>query len=320
MAALDGQTLEGQGPEVYAMFGGDSARWEAEHNAALLASGWGQQSAYVPPPATGAQVWSGQQNLPPRQNPVQVSPGGAVTYVDSGTTYQPPQAMQSPEFGGNYLTNLAADRLALDVDRHAEDVRRAKAAEEAKRVYDAWYMRYQDDQLAFAKAQQAYRQQYDADLLAFERQKAGDQTALSVLNLGASLRGPQNYLSYLRTFGGLTGGLKDVVNSLAGRFQLSPQQSTVPGATYERASLAGMLRDINAPTAAAGAKDASGAELPSGGQWNAANVRALQANPTAWGLTQNLYDESGRDFNTEYAAFLSSLPRFGGPRSATVRL
>jgi hypothetical protein len=40
MAAWDGQTLESQGADVAAMFGGDAARWEQEHNDALRQQGW----------------------------------------------------------------------------------------------------------------------------------------------------------------------------------------------------------------------------------------------------------------------------------------
>src|SRR5687767_14825515 len=94
MAALDGQTLEQQGPEVWAMFGGNAAAWEAEHNQALQSQGYGQK-----PPPQGAQVWSGQQNLPPQSNPVQVAPDGQVYYPNTGVTQSPPVAFQAPSAG-----------------------------------------------------------------------------------------------------------------------------------------------------------------------------------------------------------------------------
>ena len=153
----------------------------------------------------------------------------------------------------------------------------------------------------------------------FAAQQANNATALSLLGMNAQLSGPSNYLTYLRTLSNTPQGLTDIVNSLAGKFNLSSLQSQVPGSAFERQSAATLARDLN-DASRTGLMDASGAVLPAGSQWNPRNFSILAKNPTQLGLTKNLYQESGRDWNTEYANFLSSLPKFGGPQQGAVSL
>ncbi|HXI15865.1 MAG TPA: hypothetical protein VNM48_05795 [Chloroflexota bacterium] len=150
------------------------------------------------------------------------------------------------------------------------------------------------------------------------RQGQENSTALGVLNMNANMTGPQNYLRYLRTLGNTPQGLTSLVNGLAGKFNLASSQGSAPGSEYERASVSGLVRDLN--QAPQGANDASGAYVPAGNTWNAKNFGILAKNPTQIGLLQGLVNESGRDWNTEYSQFLAGLPKFGGPNAAQLRM
>lgn len=215
-----------------------------------------------------------------------------------------------------------------------------ESADQAARLtYLQWQMSTGNDRLAMEKAQQAWSQKFAEESRAqqFGLQEAGvtgyyggnptlarqaqeQGTALNLLQLGAGLRGPANYLSYLRTLGNTPQGLKDLVNGLAGQYQFAFSPGQTPGSTFERQSLGTIARDMAGAAPAGGGMsvDASGAVLPSGDQWNARNFGIIAKNPTQLGLTRNLYEESGRDWNQEYANFLNSLPRYGGPQRAQI--
>lgn len=202
--------------------------------------------------------------------------------------------------GVDPLAKLQADNAARQAANDAAEIAYRNATLAGAR-----------DDRAEAHAQQVWANTFAEKQAAFSQQQAQHATALGVLNLNAGLRGPSNYLTYLRTLSNTSGGLKDLVNGLAGQFQLSRQQGNVPGSGYERASVDTLVRDINAPPA--GAADASGIPLPSGNQWNPRNFGILSQNPTQLGLAQNLYEESGRDWGTELSGYLSSLPKFARP-------
>jgi hypothetical protein len=225
------------------------------------------------------------------------------------------------------------------------------AAQAAQLAYQNALLKHYSDQDALAAAEFAYKKEYEAKLFEVEQagvtgmyqgqptwsrqvqeagltgtyngqptfaaQQAKNEMAMNLLNQNAQLSGPSNYLTYLRTLSNTPAGLTDIVNSLAGQFNLSNLQSSAPGSTYERQSLNTMVRDLNQAQGQPAA-DASGVNLPGGSQWNARNFGILSKNPTQLGLLQNLYGESGRDYNTEYSNFLSSLPRYGGPQTARV--
>lgn len=134
------------------------------------------------------------------------------------------------------------------------------ADQAAKQVHDAWIIKNGDADMALRQAQQAWLQTYQTASLTLQAQGQQNQTALGLLGLGAQLNGPSNYLTYLRTIGNTPGGLKDVLNAVAGRYRLASSPGETPGSTYETQSLQTLLRDFNGGAAAgAGAPGAAGA-------------------------------------------------------------
>lgn len=294
----------------------------------------GIPSAYVTPPQSNPY----RPDAPGNPTGPTVGPGGQVqtgenwVYDVDAEGYE---VRRDPSRGiPNQRTGRMVGRQNAQVSGTPTDASEAEywqnrakmeqADQASNLVYRDWMMRTGNDKLAFEKATQAWNQKMAERQQDFSEQQAGrqeqarqDQTGLAVLGMNANLRGPSNYLSYLRTLSNTPRGLSDAVAGLAGRFNLSSQQSSVPGATYERQSVATIARDLGQAAAGApGANDASGVDLPGGNQWNARNFGILARNPTQLGLLQNLYEESGRDWQTEYGQFLSSLPRFGGARGA----
>lgn len=71
MAAWDGQTLEGQGPDVTAMFGGDASRWEQEHNDALKQQGWTGPNQ---PPGSAPKTTAPTPSQPAATTPAAAAP------------------------------------------------------------------------------------------------------------------------------------------------------------------------------------------------------------------------------------------------------
>jgi hypothetical protein len=81
MAAWDGQTLEGQGENVVAMFGGDASRWEQEHNDALKQQGWtgpNQPPGSAPKTTTNTTPAPSQPTTPAATKPA-ASPTATTT-------------------------------------------------------------------------------------------------------------------------------------------------------------------------------------------------------------------------------------------------
>ncbi|HXI17768.1 MAG TPA: hypothetical protein VNM48_15510, partial [Chloroflexota bacterium] len=180
---------------------------------------------------------------------------------------------------------------------------------------------FQQEQNTQAQAQQARQNQFQQEQEANRVTQGNNQTALGVLNMNAGMAGkPSSYLSYLKTLGNTPQGLTSLVNGLAGRFNLASSQGSAPGSTYEPMSVATLMRDMNTTPAGGVPLDATNAVLPAGNQWNAKTVGILQKSPTQWGMLEGLYGQTGRDFQEEYAGFLSSLPKWGGPSRATIRV
>lgn len=284
MPAMDGQTLYSQDPGVQQMF----------------------VDAYGP---AATAVWEQQHNTeimptPPQSNPVQVAPSGAVTYVNSGQT-QGPMGGGGDNGGGGGGGGGPSDYERLLADNAA----RQAAADAADLAYRQAMLKFNNDQLALTAARDAWAKEYQTQTM-----------GLNVLQLGAGMRGPANYLQYARTMSNTPGGLKDAVNALAGRYGLSRQQGTIPGSQFQRQTLGTLVNDINGGAAQELGGDLSGVPLPGGSQWNAKNFGVLAQNPTQVGLLQSLYEESGRDWNTELANYQSSLPKYSGANAARIQL
>lgn len=286
-----------------------------QYNQPFADAGWDPRAM-----SSDSQMFGSVGATPPTQAP-SISPSGQVTLPPSATPGggqpqpAPPQPGQPPRSGPSPYEQLLADNAAKQAGNDAAQIAYQNAILQGQRDDRAQAIAQQAWANAFAEKQQEYRAQQDV----LTNQRANDQLGLNVLNLNAGLRGPSNYLTYLRTLSNTPAGLTDLVNGLAGRFQMSRQQSSAPGAQYERASVDTLTRDLN-DARGGQPNDLSGMPLPAGGQWNANNFNVLSKNPTQLGLTQNLYEESGRDWNTEIANYLGSLPRFSGPRRASVSL
>lgn len=191
----------------------------------------------------------------------------------------------------------------------------------AQREYLNAKLALDTDDLAFRKAQQKWTETYQQAQLDQARVSEENRTALGVLNMGSNLRGPQNYLQYLRTFSNTPNGLKDVVNALAGRFQLGGASAAQPDARFQTATVGGLVNDL---TRGVGTADQwglpSAAALTSGSTWDPQAYARIKGNPLQYGLLQSVYDDSGRDFQTEEANYLASLPRYGQAATGRYRM
>ena len=304
-------------------------------------TGHNQIVDYVNSNNAGAQAVAanGAVNVPTATTPGQNTP----TNVPPANT--PPGQTQPAPTGPSAMERMLADNAA-----------RNAANDAAKLAYDNAMLRFRNDELAETLAQNAWKRTFEESSRAWnqgwqEKEAARQQeqwskqfglsesavtgtyngapteqrigrennTAMGLLNLGASLKGPSNYLTYLRTLSNTPAGLSSLLNGLKGSSAFSSMQANNPNALYERQSVGTLMRDFQQGAGQTGT-DASGVDLPGGAQWNARNFGILRKDPTQLGLLQNLYEEGGRDFGTEYAGFLSSLPRFGGAQSARVRV
>lgn len=240
--------------------------------------------------------------------------------------------------GAGSVEGLYGNVAAANASSQAADLALRAADLAMRKTYNDWLMRTGDDKAARDAAQQAWQNEYNTRQLEAQqtgyitvdgqkvptlaRQGQEQSTALSLLGLGAQLRGPQDYGAYLRTLNSTPQGLRDLVGALGGQYQMSGFTGAPKDAQYTPASVAGLVNEMSKGAASNEAADFAAAttNLPGGQAWDANNVAKLRQSPTQWGVLQSLYSEAGRDFQDEYARFLSSLPAYQGPRVGAVRL
>ncbi|MCR4375907.1 MAG: hypothetical protein NUW22_13770 [Acidobacteria bacterium] len=234
---------------------------------------------------------------------------GVNSYPDSGGGGSPGGGSPAPT-GGDQGFNPDAAKALNDADANAIN----KANNESQQAYLRSRLALDTETEARAKANDAWNQ-------TFQREQEQNKVLLGLTGVGAQLRGPANYLQYLRTLNGTPQGLRDLVNAAAGRYQMSRFGAAPAGAAYAPATIDTLLRDVQSGgasglaelgAAAGGPGTATAGALPSGSQWDARNYGIWSKSPTQSGLLQSTYDASGRSFDEELASFFRSLPAYGG--------
>lgn len=221
-----------------------------------------------------------------------------------------PQRPTDPKAPNGQIYNYPAEKAA---DEHA------KAA--LDREYTRWMISTGNDKFAFDKAKQAYQQTYNQSLMEAKQREHQDTSAISLLQLLSSLRGPGNAFRYASTLAGMPNGLRDLVAAASGRFQLPAFGGglTAAQAGAGTAGIPGLLGDVAAGgVSGAGLTAADLAGLPAGNQLNAANMNQILKNPYSRDLFSGMYEAGGQDPQKVIADYLASLPYQGGPQQGRV--
>lgn len=277
------------------------------------------------------------------------APGGAPAGGQPGGAPGAPSAPGGVTPEQTFLGNLAA----AGADAQANNFMVAAAQQKALQAYYEGQVKYQNDNLAFQRAQEAFDQEMERLKLEFDRQKetarvaealrafglseAGitgtyqgaptearlkreQEGALSALNLASEQRGPQNYFNYLKTFGNAPAGLIDVINSVAGRYNLG----TAVGATGQGsppATLQGLIESLQPANIAAQQAAVAGATrgLPAPNQIHLQNFGRLL--PSQQQMVIGAYEAGlgpgGNAYTPEDVTRLiaQAAPQFVGPTS-----
>lgn len=234
------------------------------------------------------------------------APGGAPVGQPGGAPGGQPGGAPG---GAGSAESAFASAAAGQAAQQAENNAIAAAQQRALQVYYEGQVRGEDERLAFDKAIQAYTETYNAEKLKFEQQReqqrileaaqqfglteagvtgtyqgaptearlAREQTgALGLLNQAATLRGPANAFQALRTFGNTPQGLVDVVNAVAGRYNL-PTAAGLTGQGSAPATLQSLIAGLQPANIAADQAAAASATrgLPAPNQFNLANWSRL---------------------------------------------
>ena len=151
----------------------------------------------------------------------------------------------------------------------------------------------------------------------FAREQYETSTMQGLLGLQAGLRGPANYGQYLKVLGSTPQGMRDVVNSAAGRFAL-PSTTGQAGAT-QSADVQSLLNDVRtgAPGAQQEWQQALSGGLPAPNQLNLANWSRML--PSQKGMLQSAYESQGWDVNDFNAMVQQSAPTGTGARAGSFR-
>lgn len=245
MAARDGQRFDQQSwqtqEDYRAIYGGNAeSQWEADHDRALGGDGGGD---------SGGGDGSG-------------SGGDSGGGTGSGTSYNPEAAnaalqaanmaaqiaynnyrlkhLEIPQF--KFQSKLERDKYELEIDRFAFD--KARDAFDQK-IKEAGLTGTYNGQPILQKilAEAELTGMYGGQKT-LARESMENQTALGLMNLLSTMHGPKNAIDYIRTLNGTPGGLRDVVNSLAGRFSIPGFGGAAQNAPIEGRTLAGLVQDI----------------------------------------------------------------------------
>lgn len=147
-----------------------------------------------------------------------------------------------------------------------------------------------------------------ADLLAFEKVKQQWLQTYQYLGLLSSLRGPGNIFRYLRMLNATPGGVRDIVNSAMGAFQM-PRTSgpTVSVGGYNNpATIESLLEQMNDPNFGSEAQNLT---LPLPNQLSAQNLARM--NPSQLQFLLGAYEQAGYYPEDVMSIFRSSLPAYG---------
>lgn len=162
------------------------------------------------------------------------------------------------------------------------------------------------DQLAFNKAVQQFREEMGRQ-----------QTSLGYLGLTSQLRGPGDLFQYLKVLGGTPGGIRDVVNAAAGKYQMPRTgggQVTVGG--YSNPSdITDLLTQMNDPNYGA---EAQNLNLPPPNQISAANLARMS--PAQQQVLLAAYEAAGYNPADVAQIFKNSLPQYAATQGGAGRV
>lgn len=307
IAAPAGGGAAGGGP-VYMTANGPRTTQQME--AELRAVGWGG-------PIPGTEGPGAVANAYARTTGGAVTPSGAQP---GSNPYVPGPA--SAELGGPGVgayggagqgTNLEAARLAAEVANNS-----------AQMAYYNSKLRLDSDDLAFRKAQQAWKETYEKASISgtfegrptLEAQKLNQDTALRYLQQIGQLRGPQDYGQYLRVLGSTPGGLRDLVQAAAGQY--TPGRGATTGAATQAASLGGVLGQVGGQGTTYADFMQAGQNLPAPNQIAPQSFNAMT--DTQRKVLMSMYESQGWAPQDVQDLYKQSLPTYAAPTTGTVKL
>lgn len=170
----------------------------------------------------------------------------------------------------------------------------------------------------------AQNSQQFADKLAFDRavqqfreEMGRQQTSLGYLGLTSQLRGPGDLFQYLKVLGGTPGGIRDVVNAAAGKYNMPRTgggQVTVGG--YSNPSdLGDLLDQMNDPNYG---DEANNLNLPPPNQISAANLARMS--PAQQKVLLAAYEAAGYNVEDVTRIFQNSLPQYAATQGGAGRV
>jgi len=208
--------------------------------------------------------------------------GGASGQTAAGAPGAPRVASATGQTGP-----MGAGTEAWNYNRALIDLQTAGLAQNSQQF---------QDQLAFNRAVQQFREEMGRQ-----------QTSLGYLGLTSQLRGPGDLFQYLKVLGGTPGGIKDVVNAAAGKYNMPRTgggQVTVGG--YSNPSdINDLLTQMNDPNYGA---EAQNLNLPPPNQISAANLARMT--PAQQKVLLAAYEAAGYNVEDVARIFQNSLPQY----------
>ena len=220
----------------------------------LLAQAIAQGKVVVRDP----QAWQmlGQKGLTPQAiggaalGPQNVQPGGAAGTGSTEDAIANGNAAEAADRAAYWayqqsLLRQGDQRIALDEARQAWQ----KQYEEAQLTGTLNGQQTQDaQQQAFAqqlaREQEARAAQQQTWSQGFQQTGQENQTALGLLGLQATLKGPRDWARYQSTFNSTPGGMRDVMAAFQGRYQLPGATGAQGQAQGGRNTVSGLAGDI----------------------------------------------------------------------------
>jgi hypothetical protein len=145
-----------------------------------------------------------------------------------------------------------------------------------------------------------------------EREAQENKTALDYLNLLNQTRGPEDAFQHLKVLNSTPGGMRDLVDAAAGRYQMGRfgggDPSALTPATVGGLSMTGPSSPLSLPV-----YRGPGSGVPVGpSQWAPENIAKMDDYQKKMLLAEA--ESRGHDPNAAMASFKATLPTYSGPR------
>jgi hypothetical protein len=145
-----------------------------------------------------------------------------------------------------------------------------------------------------------------------------NQTALSLMQLQSSLRGPRNWDAYQSTFNSTPQGLKDVVGAFQGRYTLPGATGAQQQAQGGRATVAGLAGDLLSGTYGSGQQGQQPESLTNPYQADMRNWSRMQ--PSQREMILGKYENQGWYGDDFLNTLNSAAPKYAGAQQGSYNL